>query len=229
MDNSTTLSHLHAYCERAGSPDFWAEPVNAITNIFFILLALMAAKRGVAHSLSIRALDIWLLIFLMFSIGVGSGLWHTHANHWSLLTDVIPILLFINLYLFSLFRRLIQWPWWAVILVWVVFQGLNILSEMLVPRGALNGSIMYVPTLIVLLFSVFCVWRLDHNRGRELLTNAGVFFVSLSFRIIDSVNCESLPLGTHFIWHTLNAWVLYRLVCLLMASTGEAKTKEPHS
>jgi hypothetical protein len=33
---------------------------------------------------------------------------------------------------------------------------------------------------------------------------------------LDMSICNSLPIGTHFLWHLLNAYVLYRLLTALM-------------
>ena len=39
-----------------------------------------------------------------------------------------------------------------------------------------------------------------------------MFVVSLAFRTMDQAVCPAFPLGTHFIWHLLNAGVLYILL-----------------
>ncbi|NJN40478.1 MAG: hypothetical protein HC807_06085 [Gammaproteobacteria bacterium] len=39
--------------------------------------------------------------------------------------------------------------------------------------------------------------------------------MSLTFRTLDRDLCAAIPLGTHFLWHLLNAVVLYRLACEL--------------
>ena len=40
----------------------------------------------------------------------------------------------------------------------------------------------------------------------------GVFLVSFTARIIDQAICPVFPLGTHFLWHVLNATVLFLLI-----------------
>ncbi len=37
---------------------------------------------------------------------------------------------------------------------------------------------------------------------------AGLLIVSLTFRTLDGPLCDSLPVGTHFLWHLLNATML---------------------
>jgi hypothetical protein len=41
---------------------------------------------------------------------------------------------------------------------------------------------------------------------------AAVFVISLAFRTVDRAVCGTFPLGTHFIWHLLNAVVLFVLL-----------------
>ena len=37
---------------------------------------------------------------------------------------------------------------------------------------------------------------------------AGLLVVSLTFRTLDEPLCAAIPLGTHFLWHILNAIML---------------------
>jgi len=41
-----------------------------------------------------------------------------------------------------------------------------------------------------------------------------VFFAAFAARSSDMPVCDSFPLGTHFLWHLLNATLLYLLVRL---------------
>jgi hypothetical protein len=40
----------------------------------------------------------------------------------------------------------------------------------------------------------------------------GLFLVSLAFRSVDNVVCDVVPIGSHFLWHVLNALLLYVLM-----------------
>jgi hypothetical protein len=55
-----------------------------------------------------------------------------------------------------------------------------------------------------------------HPAGPRILAAAGLFAVSLAFRTADLPLCATLPSGTHFLWHILNAAVLYSLVRTMM-------------
>jgi antibiotic biosynthesis monooxygenase (ABM) superfamily enzyme len=59
--------------------------------------------------------------------------------------------------------------------------------------------------------------RRRHPAAPALLVTAGVFAVSLTFRTLDQPLCVAWPLGTHWLWHLLNAVVLARLMRTLAA------------
>ncbi|SDN16912.1 Ceramidase [Methylobacterium phyllostachyos] len=86
---------VRAYCERTG-PDFWAEPVNALSNAGFLLAAAAAARRGSRADPPDRA--ALALAGLIAVVGIGSFLFHTLAVTWAMLADVIPIAVFVDAY-----------------------------------------------------------------------------------------------------------------------------------
>lgn len=196
---------IDIYCERTG-PGLLAEPLNALTNLSFFIAAFFAF----ALARKENALD-WrssLLIGLTAAMGAGSTLFHTYAQTWAMLTDVLPILcyqiVFIALYSNRIIgcRRLV-----SALLLGIFFVAMY--SFMQAPRGWLNGSLEYAPAWIFL--GGLGLWHLKHA-GREawgLLAAFGVFTTSLAFRSVDDAICTSLPIGTHFIWHCLNGLVLY--------------------
>lgn len=218
MSGETTFSYLDSYCERAGDPGLWAEPLNAVTNLAFLVAAWLAYRdfqRSERH-ICIRTADLLLLVVTLAAIGIGSGLWHTHATQATMLADVLPITLFINLYLIAFLRRVVQLRWLGVLGWWGLFLAATVLSEMFLPRDLLNGSVMYLPALLTLL--LLGGWsRRHHVPETPLILGAiGLFAVSVIFRTIDLAVCDGLPFGTHFLWHVLNAAVLYTLLKALI-------------
>ncbi len=214
----STLSYLDAYCERAGDAAFWAEPLNAVTNFAFIIAAIACGHLLIKYqAVRWRLADIWALVVLLFAIGVGSGLWHTHATQHTMWADVIPILLFMNLYLIVALRRIFSLKWIWVIACWLGFQAANFASEMYLPRDFMNGSVMYLPTYATLLIMTFAAYRHHRAAGRVFELAMMVFTASLFFRTVDMEFCEIVPFGTHFLWHCLNAYLLYSLLGLLIA------------
>lgn len=213
----TQLSYLDKYCERAGDAGLWAEPLNAITNLAFILAAVLAFAFYKRQGIPLRnSIEIPLLILFLIAIGVGSGAWHTLATQSALLGDVIPIALFIHLYLVMFLIRIIRFGVWPSIGCWVGFVGISYLFEMVLPNDLLNGTIMYIPTYAVMILLVGALHTLGHPAFKDLRTVLFIWTASLIFRTIDLEVCPLLHIGTHFLWHAINAVVLYKLVILLL-------------
>ncbi len=101
---------IDLYCERLG-PGLWAEPLNAVTNLAFILagILLVAALRRAEPPVR-RDPAILGLVALVFLVGIGSGLFHTFATVWAVLADVIPVALFILLYMYLALYRFAALP-----------------------------------------------------------------------------------------------------------------------
>ncbi|MEM9127298.1 MAG: ceramidase domain-containing protein, partial [Pseudomonadota bacterium] len=87
MDWTTTID---GYCERLDA-GFWAEPINALTNIAFLLAAAVMAWR----TRRLQSPLCTALVVVLAAIGVGSFLFHTFATVWSAMTDVVPIVGFV--------------------------------------------------------------------------------------------------------------------------------------
>jgi hypothetical protein len=205
---------LDVYCERAGAAGLWAEPLNAVTNLAFVVAAAVVGLR-LLRSPGIKWLrnwDLWLLTLLLAAIGIGSGLWHTFATRWGLLADVVPITLFINLYLLTFGWRVLGLRGVRLLLLWLAYQAGSIGLLALVPADALNGSVGYLPALAFLVAFAIWLYRADQPLWRTVAVAAGLFVVSLTFRTLDSAFCAALPFGTHFLWHLLNAFLLFLLL-----------------
>lgn len=198
---------IDLYCERH-TAEFWAEPLNAVTNLSFVIAALLAWRLARRH----EALepDVRLLTALVLIIGIGSFLFHTFATGWAMAMDVIPILLFQVSYLWIYGGRII---------------GLGLPGRSLAVAGlvaafavsgqfaqVLNGSLSYLPALLVLaILAAYHYRRAAVARG-ALLTATGLLGVSLAFRTMDNALCDAVPAGTHLFWHLLNGVVLYLLL-----------------
>ena len=215
---------IDLYCERA-STDFWAEPVNALSNAAFLVAAwaaLVLWRRGGGRDWPALA-----LIGVVAGVGIGSFLFHTFANRWSLLADVLPIMVFIYGYFVVAMRRFVGLGLVAALAVTGAFFAFNASFETLwrlvLGPGAptLNGSVGYLPPAAALVaVGAFLAWRaprtpdsgLDRLAARSLFVAAAVFTLSLTFRTLDHAACAATTIGTHFLWHGLNGAVLYLLV-----------------
>ncbi len=190
-----------AYCERSDFT-YWSEPVNALTNAAFLIAAAFVWRSTAGLPLA-RAMAIVLAI-----IGVGSFLWHTHATGWAGLADVIPILIFILLYLFAATRDYLHLhPLWALLAVMLFLPYAFVfawgLGQILPGLGA-NAAYFSVAALI----AGYGLWLRKTETGQGLLIGAGLLCVSLGFRMADGAVCDVFPIGTHFMWHIMNAIML---------------------
>jgi hypothetical protein len=206
------LAAVDAYCERT-DPGYWSEPVNAVTNLAFLLSAAVMAQRLRPHGRHAvpgahRAAG-WLLVGMLAAIGVGSWLFHTHANRLTGLMDVVPILGFILVYLFLAARDFLGLGrGWAAAVTAGFVPWAAVLAPLFAQLPALRAAAGYAPVaLLIALFAVL-LWHRAPATARGLALGAGLLALSLVFRSLDLPLCEALPLGTHFMWHLINALML---------------------
>ena len=204
---------MDAYCERVGMGLF-AEPLNAVSNISFLLAAWAAwvmAKRIGALSAGVRV-----LIAMAASVGVGSILWHTYPTMLTLILDIVPILIFIVWFIWLYTQNVVGMRSLFAVASVGAFLAATFLAFPL--AGVLHGAPVYTPGLVVtLVLGVF------HARERRvarfaLLAAAGVYLAALFFRTIDNEVCPVLPIGTHFLWHVLIGLVTYLAMRSLILS-----------
>ena len=203
---STAVLAVTDYCERS-TEQFWAEPLNALTSLAFVLVAAAISwrLRGSAR----QHWDVLVLAVLAGLVGVGSFLWHTLATAWAEWADVIPIGLFIAVFLLSFLRRIAHWRWPVVLLALVLFQLLTLAVQAGLAADFLNGSVFYLPAWVALLLMSWYCGAARHRQRRYLAAMLGIFTLSLVARTVDAAICPAFPLGTHFIWHLLNGLILY--------------------
>ena len=193
---------IDGYCERT-DPSYWSEPINAVTNAAFMVAAvLMWVRCKGLHGGQVLAA-------ILFAIGIGSFLFHTHATAWAALADTTPILMFVLTYIFLANRD---------------FWGMRALSAALLTAAYIPYSAALVPAFNLLpLFHISSVyWPLPAlifayafllrartpETAKGLAIGAAILCLSLTARSLDETLCESLPFGTHFLWHCLNALML---------------------
>lgn len=216
------------YCERGADPSFWAEPINAVTNLAFLVVALIAFLRLRAKRPYEREVDYYVMVALIALIGIGSFLFHTFAARWAGIADVAPIVLFITVYLAFALNRYLRIPPGTTLLLTLAFAGICAATMQIRcggPTGVsfggegsscLNGSLGYVPALLALGGFAWLMHRRGHPAAFYLMLAGGVFLVSITLRSIDMRFCASMhvvgySVGTHFMWHMLNATTLFFL------------------
>ena len=220
------------YCERTG-PGFWSEPLNAVSNGAFLIAAAAAFVRWKRNG-GRDGPALW-LVLVTAAVGIGSFLFHTFANRWSLIADVLPIAVFIYSYVFLALRRYLGLSMPAAVFVTIAFAVFNMGFECLwlgtVGPITLNGSIGYLPAggALVVVGGLALGSTGRAPAGRSLLAAAAIFAASLTFRSIDHAVCEAFPTGTHFLWHGLNALVLFILMRAAMENGARVRTAEAAS
>ena len=198
----TPLDH---YCERMG-PGFWAEPFNALTNLAFLIAAAAIFVRQRRDGLEDK--QLFVLALLAASVGVGSFMFHTLANRWSLVADIVPIAVVIYSFFFVAMMRFLRL---SAIVAGLLTATLLMLSPTLeaIAKPLLGSSATYAPGLIATFGVAFAVPLAGRGSMPRLLVTAGsIFSAALVFRILDAPLCGSWSVGTHFIWHLLNAVAL---------------------
>ena len=206
MDWTTAID---IYCERTAA-GFWAEPLNAWSNLSFPLAALwagMAARREGGASA-----EYWILVALAALVGVGSFLFHTFANVWSEYADTIPIWMFVAAAILVAIRRVAGLrPGPLAVLALAAGAALVVaylaptdpIAQPAPPADPLNGSGQYAPALAAMAAMAALAWWRGLPTPPTPPAPPVVFVAALTFRTIDLRVCAAFPTGTHFLWHLL--------------------------
>ena len=201
---------MRNYCERLGTGAA-AEPLNAVTNLAFAWAFVRAWRRVQrARAGGHAAWDVTAAAVLMGMVAVGSSLWHTLAAPWTELADTIPITLLMVLLLEALLRRVFELPLLLRVVALLLLLVASVGLPMLAGPGLLGGSSFYLPAWAALGLLALAAGSRPVAR-RALLAAWALFTLSLALRTADLPLCPLLPLGTHFLWHVLNAVLLDQL------------------
>ena len=195
-------SPIDAYCERTDAA-FWSEPINAVTNLAFILVALLMWHRSAGRT------EGRVLAVILFLIGVGSFLFHTFATGWAAAADTTPILVFSLFYIFLANRDFWGWPVWAAALGALAYIPYTaVMTPVFATLPFFQISSFYWPLPLLIFAYAILLRRRIPATARDLAMGAALLCASLTARSLDEVYCTAVPIGTHFLWHILNAILL---------------------
>lgn len=224
--------HVFLYCERGTNAALFAEPLNAASNFAFLLAGLVGLQLVLWRPAEQRSADHYLLAVLVLFIGLGSLAFHLYADQGTAIADIVPISVFILVYLgFALNRFVGVPPGWTVLLVigyaalasiatqvqcWdggIGFPGADVQGA----KPCLNGSVGYLPALVALVVIGLLLKEREHRAAPWLLWAGAIFAVSITLRTLDMALCDQVVIdgrkvGTHFAWHVLNALALFLLL-----------------
>ena len=212
------FAQIDGYCERTDFT-YWSEPLNATTNVAFIIAAFIFWRRSAAVPMA-RVLS-----GILFVVGIGSYLFHTHATIWAATLDVAPIGVFILTYLFVVNRDMVPMGGWMAAFATALFIPyaaalVPVLNQ--IPFIAISNFYWTVPLLLAL-YAIFLRSRPGIASG--FLIGAALLCLSITIRSLDEILCDVIPIGTHFMWHVLNGimlgWMIHVYIRHMLA-TGHA-------
>ncbi|MBX9963927.1 MAG: hypothetical protein K2Y35_12770 [Burkholderiales bacterium] len=196
---------IDLYCERTG-PGFFEEPFNAASNLGFVLAAWLVWRKGRG-----RTWDFRVLAYLIALVGICSLAFHTFATRWAAALDTAAIALFTWFFLQRLLVRAVGFGNINAALMVMSYAVTAYMVERYFTAEWLNGSIAYVPPLAVLGGISVSLVATKGALGAPFIIATILFGLSLALRTIDLAVCHIFQAGTHFMWHLLNAAVLYAL------------------
>ncbi len=195
---------IDGYCERTDM-SYWSEPANAVTNAAFLIAAVVMWRRTRGQGLPLATA----LVVVLALIGIGSYLFHTHAQVWAAIADTTPITAWILLYVFAANRHFLNLSVPLAIgatLLFFPYTFATVTVFRALPFFEISSGYWPVPLLI----GVYA-WLLREKApetSRGLAIGICILVVSLTFRSVDEAICPAFPLGTHFMWHLLNGLML---------------------
>jgi len=199
------------YCERTDIR-FYSEPLNALSNISFFISAILVyrlLKKKNANAYYYRFLP-----YLLLFIGTGSLLWHSFRNPFTLVLDAIPIWIFFLLIVFILIYKLAGSKNTATIILTSYFF-LQVLTSYAFP-DFFNGSIRHVVNGVAFVGIIAWVYKKYAHVSGNLIAAFLLYILAIVFRSIDNAVCAYLTVGTHFLWHILNAIAAYLAIKVLL-------------
>ncbi|MCI5049979.1 MAG: ceramidase [Rickettsiales bacterium] len=212
QETTDLLQHVYGVCERT-TPYWYGEPLNTLSNLLFMLVAVIIYKHYHKHPdlKDRKILDIHAMTFLIFAIGIFSSIFHMNPNPLTELMDIVPIVLFINIFFFSITVRIGKTNAFQTVVCYVAFLGFTHILISQFPN-AMNDSISYLSSMTALVAIAIYLHMKRRPSSHQFLLGALVGIISLFFRAIDNAVCEQIPFGTHFMWHSMNALLLYILM-----------------
>jgi hypothetical protein len=200
------------YCERH-NVNFFDEPLNAFSNLAFILASVYSISRLQRMGVKSRVLK-W-LTGVPILIALGSLAYHIVPGPVTLAADTLPIYLFILTALCYLLYK-ISSSWLVTGFTISVYVALLIGATILTPASFAGGSIRHLITASLALVLIIMVRRRTKSTPFKLILALMGFIAAIFFRSIDLSACAFMPLGTHFLWHILAGATSYVLLSFLI-------------
>ena len=195
---------MSTYCEN-GIGLFYTQPVNTISNIVIFVSAYFSYQ--LVRTYRIKNLIIRILPLIIVLAAIGSILWHGIPNLLTSFADLVPLSAFVLVSFFFLLDKCLpnKSLVWGSLFAFVLIQFPFIFGIF----PSFNGLLPYSIVLIFGLFALFGLARRYKALVSQLIFVLLIFIIALFFRTIDHTICSRLSIGTHSLWHILNALVFY--------------------
>ena len=174
-----------------------------LPTLFFLLTAIWVLRRDGLNNKA-RA-----LAFILGMIGIASFLFHSVATAWAGALDVLFILLFTLLYIFVATEDFLGLPRRSALVVTLGYFPFSVVVDWLtLPLSVLGSTRIYIPILILITLYSLILYKKFPYLSRGLAMGALLLTISMFARSVDLPLCETIPTGTHFLWHVINAIML---------------------
>jgi hypothetical protein len=91
----------------------------------------------------------------------------------------------------------------------------------------MNDSIGYLSSMIALIAIAVHLHLRARPSSQYFMLAALIGVMSLFFRVVDREVCDVFPFGTHFLWHSCNATLLYILLKQIIRNVNrDARLKQ---
>jgi hypothetical protein len=200
---STWFDSVDIYCERLDA-SFWAEPINAISNLSFIVAGLLLWR--------LKSPRATVMAILLILIGLGSFSFHTYANRLTGLFDVLAIALYLVAFAFLIPKQ------WSKSSIWIQLGSVLVLIICIVLTQLLIGTLkptfpwlppgMYLGAWLTLIIYALVTQSSNSQAARFLWLAIIIFPFSLMSRQLDMPLCDFTG-GSHWLWHLINGLTLY--------------------
>jgi hypothetical protein len=189
------------YCETLSAVpgSIPVEPLNTMSNGVIVLFGLAGLYFVVKRAP--KAVDLYLLCALLVATGIGSGIWHGLRDGDALFWEVRSGLFFLFAFVFCWARRL--WSYWGAVPALFAFNYGYDQSQSMSIMG-ITGRWVAITPLVVAAGTLMVVQTYYRLRRAALLGAIAICLaiIAVTFRTVDLAVCDTVPFGTHFLWHS---------------------------
>ncbi|MCX7696565.1 MAG: ceramidase [Bacteroidales bacterium] len=201
-DHGPIYRETWLYLQR-GENSFIVEPWNAYSSLLFIVGAFLIYIYLRKKRISFPFMQ-FVFIPLLFLGGLGSTFYHAfRAHRWIMWLDVMPMFVLTLAISFHFWQKITHRSWLTIlILIFFILSRMTVF-ELLPLQLAINVS--YAIVGIAMGLPLCWVAYKTHFYKLSFLIGAMIMFViSLFFRWLDDISLNSMPIGTHWLWHVFS-------------------------